>query len=101
MPVKLLMRWNVRSEVEDSEYYEFLVHEFIPGLSKLGIDEIQVWATAYGECEQKLVSGTTQTADKMSSALHSEAWLNLTDKLEGYVDDFSQKMIAATKGFQL
>lgn len=101
MPVKLLMRWNVRSEVEDSEYYEFLVHEFIPGLSKLGIDEIQVWATAFGDCEQKLVSGITQSADKMSTALHSDAWLNLTAKLEGYVDDFSQKMIPATKGFQL
>ena len=98
---KILMQWNVRKEVEDSEYYEFLVHEFIPGLNKLGIAEIQVWATAFGECEQKMVSGITQTLEHMSSALQSDEWDDLTVRLENYVDTYSQKVIPATAGFQL
>jgi hypothetical protein len=101
MLTKILMRWNVRKEVEDSEYYEFLVHEFIPGLNKLGIAEIQVWATAYGECEQKMVSGITQSTEHMSTALHSDEWSDLTEKLDRFVDTYSQKVIAATAGFQL
>jgi len=101
MLTKLLMRWNVRKEVEDSEYYEFLVHEFIPGLNNLGIDEIQVWATAYGECEQKMVSGITQSIEQMTSALHSDEWADLSGKLESFVDTYSQKVIPATAGFQL
>lgn len=44
MPAKLLMRWDIRPET-DSEYFEFLVHEFIPRLNKLGILEVQVWYT--------------------------------------------------------
>lgn len=101
MPTKLLMRWNIRNETEDSEYYEFLVHEFIPGMNKLGMAEIQVWATAFGDCEQKLVSGITQSVDDMEQALMSDDWSHLRNKLENYVEAFSQKVIEATGGFQI
>ncbi|MCP4420560.1 MAG: hypothetical protein GY805_28470 [Chloroflexi bacterium] len=100
MLTKLLMRWNVRPETE-SEYFEFLVHEFIPGVNKLGISELEVWYTAYGECEQKLASGITPTAEHMQFALDSEDWGQMLDKLRQYVDDFSQKVIPATRGFQI
>lgn len=100
MPTKLLMRWDVRPEKE-SEYFEYLVHEFIPGLSKLGIDEIQVWYTAYGDCEQKLAEGITETVEKMQTILDGDGWQALLDKLEEFVVDFDFKMIAATKGFQI
>ena len=100
MPTKLIMCWDVRKETE-SEYFEFLVHEFIPGLNKLGIDEIQVWYTAYGECEQKLASGITPDVDDMKQVLASQDWSTLTERLKDYVDDYSQKMIPATRGFQI
>jgi len=100
MPTKILMRWDIKPETE-SEYFEFLVHEFIPGLNKLGIVEIQVWYTTYGECEQKLASGIAPSAEKMNAVLNSVEWRSLVDKLQDYVDNFSQKMIAATGGFQV
>lgn len=100
MPAKLIMRWDIRPET-DSEYFEFLVHEFIPGLNKLGIIEIQVWYTQFGECEQKLASGITRSLDDMKTAMTSEEWQRLIDKLNGFVDNFSQKVINATGGFQL
>jgi len=100
MPAKLIMRWDIRPET-DSEYFEFLVHEFIPGLNKLGIIEIQVWYTQFGECEQKLASGITQSVNDMKTALKSEEWEMLINKLKGYVNNFSQKVINATGGFQV
>lgn len=100
MAAKLLMRWDVRPETE-SEYFEFLVHEFIPGLNKLGISDIQVWYTQYGDCEQKLASGIANTRERMQDALNSESWEQLNDRLQEYVDNFSQKVIPATGGFQL
>jgi len=100
MPAKLLMRWDVRPETE-SEYFEFLVHEFIPGLNKLGISDIQVWYTQYGDCEQKLASGIANTKEKMLDALNSQAWEQLNEKLQEFVDNFSQKVIPATGGFQI
>lgn len=100
MPVKLIMRWDIRPET-DSEYFEFLVHEFIPALNKLGITEIQVWYTQYGNGEQKLASGITQTADTMQKVLQSDAWEKLIGKLEGFVTNFDHKVIKATGGFQV
>jgi hypothetical protein len=100
MAAKLLMRWDVRPETE-SEYFEFLVHEFIPGLNKLGISDIQVWYTQYGDCEQKLASGIANTRERMQDALNSPTWEQLNDRLQEFVDNFSQKVIPATGGFQV
>lgn len=100
MPAKLLMRWDIRPET-DSEYFEFLVHEFIPRLNKLGILEVQVWYTQYGDCEQKLASGITQSAEEMKQIMRSEEWEKLVAQLQGYVDNFSQKVVNATGGFQV
>lgn len=100
MAAKVLMSWDVRPETE-SEYFEFLVHEFIPGLNKLGIDDIQVWYTQYGDCEQKLASGITNSIETMHDALTSSGWDQLNDKLQQFVENFSQKVISATGGFQI
>jgi hypothetical protein len=100
MSAKLIMRWDIRPEKE-SEYFEFLVHEFIPAMNKLGIADILVWYTAYGDCEQKLAEGTTESVDQMRSILRSEEWIVLTDKLQNYVLDFDLKVVAASRGFQI
>jgi hypothetical protein len=100
MAAKLVMRWDIRPEME-SEYFEFLVHEFIPALNRLGIADIQVWYTAFGECEQKQAEGVAQSTDRIQKMLQSEEWLLLTDKLQNYVRNFSQKVIPATRGFQI
>ncbi|MCP4416823.1 MAG: hypothetical protein GY805_09385 [Chloroflexi bacterium] len=100
MAAKILMNWDVRPETE-SEYFEFLVHEFIPELNKLGISDIQVWYTQYGECEQKLASGITENAAQMQKALASKSWQELNSKLQDFVDNFSRKVISATGGFQV
>lgn len=100
MSAKVIMRWNVRPELE-SEYFEFLVHELIPSMNKLGISDIQVWYTAYGECEQKMAEGISESAEDMLRIMRTTEWHNLTDRLQGYVEDFSQKVIPATRGFQI
>lgn len=100
MSTKLLMRWNVRPETE-SEYFEFLVHEFIPGMNKLGVADIQVWYTAYGDCEQKLASGITQSAERMQRILNSREWHTMVDRLTDFVDGYSHKIVPASRGFQI
>jgi hypothetical protein len=100
MGIKLLMRWNIRPEKE-SEYFEFLVHEFIPALNRLGVEDMLVWYTAYGECEQKLAEGVIPSEEKMREILASEEWIAVTDRLQSYVVDYNLKAIQASKGFQI
>jgi len=100
MPIKLILRWDIQPEKE-SEYFEFLVHEFIPALNKLGVEDILVWYTAYGECEQKMAEGTVGSQEEMQRIVRSDEWVSLTGKLETFVTDFTYKAIPATQGFQL
>lgn len=100
MPAKLIMRWNVRPESE-SEYFEFLVHELIPAMNRLGINDIQVWYTAYGEREQKMAEGISESSEDLLRVMRTTEWHELTDKLQSFVLDFNQKVIPATRGFQI
>jgi hypothetical protein len=100
MAAKLIMRWDVRPDRE-SEYFEFLVHELIPAMNKMGITEIQVWYTAYGEREQKMAEGIMPSIDEMRAILASDEWTYLTEKLETFVKNYSQKVVSATRGFQI
>ncbi len=100
MTTRIILRWDIQPGVE-SEYFEFMVSEFIPGLKRLGIVEPSVWYTAYGDAEQILVSGTTETKDHMRFVLRSRDWARMKERLEGLVSNFSQKIIPAKGGFQL
>lgn len=100
MATKLLMRWDIRAERE-AEYSDFVANEFIPRINKLGLVEIQAWYTVYGDCEQILISGVTQTMDQMNYILNTDEWDRLRDRLDELVEDFSVKVVQANAGFQL
>ncbi|MGH2537312.1 MAG: hypothetical protein ACRDHL_07955 [Candidatus Promineifilaceae bacterium] len=100
MTTKLILRWDIQPGSE-SEYFEFMVSEFIPGLKRLGITDPGVWYTAYGDAEQILVSGVTETEDHMRYLLRSHDWVRLRERLEELVANYSQRVMGATGGFQL
>lgn len=100
MATKLLMRWDIQPEHE-AEYSDFVANEFIPRINKLGVAEIQAWYTVYGDCEQILVSGVTQTAEQMRYILNTDEWERLRDRLDNLVNNFNIKVVDATGGFQL
>ncbi|MGB3713985.1 MAG: hypothetical protein WA996_06095 [Candidatus Promineifilaceae bacterium] len=100
MPTKLILSWDIQPGSE-SEYFEFMVSEFIPGLKKLGITEPGVWYTAYGEVEQILVSGMTETQEHMVFILRGDDWGRLKERLVELVSNYSQKILPASGGFQL
>jgi hypothetical protein len=67
----------------------------------MGINDIQVWYTAYGDQEQKMAEGVSESADDMLRMMRTSEWRSLTDRLQEFVVDFSQKVIPATRGFQI
>jgi hypothetical protein len=100
MTTKIILRWDIQPGVE-SEYFEFMVSEFIPSLKRLGINDPGVWYTAYGDAEQILVSGITETEEHMRFVLRSKDWARLNERLEELVNNYSQRVLPATGGFQL
>jgi len=100
MTVKLLMSWDIRPG-EEQEYFEFVVREFVPGIQKLGIRPTEAWYTQYGDGRQILTGGITEDLRSMQTALATEEWATLRDRLLQYVVNYEQKVVKASGGFQM
>jgi hypothetical protein len=98
--VKLLMSWDIRPG-QESEYFEFIVREFAPGIMRLGIQPTEAWYTVYGDGPQILTGGVAEDLQTVQQILAGDEWKELQDKLMGYVTDYRQKIVAATGRFQL
>ena len=100
MQIKIVMNWNIRPNKE-AEYSEFVVNEFIPRLTRIGLDNLEFWYTRYGDASQIQASGIANSMDEMNNITSSEEWESLQDMLTGYVKDYRQKLIKATNSFQI
>ena len=98
--VKLLMSWDLKPGSE-SDYFEFSVREFIPGIMKLGIQPTEAWYTIFGDAPQIVTAGVAEDLATMRTILASEDWQTLQDKLFDYVTNFNFKIVRPTGKFQL
>jgi hypothetical protein len=98
--VKLLMSWDIIAGREQ-EYFEFVVREFIPGVQRLGFEPTDAWFTMYGNQPQIIAGLQIGSKQALDRVLESSEWLSITERLLGYVTDFSYKIVPARKGFQM
>ena len=40
------MNWDIKPG-RDQDYFEFVIHEWVPGVNRLGIETIAAWYTIY------------------------------------------------------
>ncbi len=100
MMVKLLMSWDIKPG-RDSEYFEFVVREFVPGITRLGLQPTEAWFTIYGDRPQVLTGGITEDLEAMKRILISQEWQQLHDRLLEMVTNYRQKIVRATGSLQL
>jgi hypothetical protein len=100
MAVKLLMTWDIKSG-HDQEYFEFMVREWLPGLQKLGLEPTDNWLTMYGNASQIMMGVLANNLKAMRQMLDTEDWGALKRQLLTLVDNYEQKIIKASGGFQM
>lgn len=98
--IKLLLSWDIKPG-RDQEYFEFMVREFAPSLTRMGLTPTEAWFAVYGDCPQILMEGVTDDLTTMRSILAGDEWETLHAKLLGYVDNYQQKIVRASAGFQI
>ncbi len=98
--IKLLMAWDIR-EGKEPEYFEFIVREFAPALTKLGLLPSEAWYTVYGEGPLVLSGALAPDLDTMQAMLASEAWQELKNRLLEYVTNYSERVVRATGSLQV
>lgn len=97
---KLLLSWDIKP-TRDQEYFEFMVREFAPAISSMGLTPTEAWFSVYGEGPQIIVEGITDDLKTMRDVLESSEWRTLNDKLMEYVDDYKQKVVSGRSDLQL
>lgn len=103
MNVKLIMNWDIKPG-RDQEYFEFLVREWIPGTTNLGLKHSGAWVTTYSQSEetsQIMTEGIAKDLPTMKDILDSGTWQQLHDQLMDYVNNYEQKIVRVTGNFQL
>ena len=98
--VKLLMSWDIQPGRE-SEYFEFVVREYAPGLMRLGIQPTEAWYTIYGDGPQVVTGAVAEDLESMQKILDSQDWAELFESLMKYVTNFRKKIVKATGRFQI
>jgi len=98
--IKLLMGWNIVPGHE-SEYFDFIVQEFEPGLAELGLQTTDVWYTTYGNWPQIITGTVSGDLATMRRALLSGQWHSLKSRLLQHVTGYQQKIIRASGRYQL
>jgi hypothetical protein len=93
------MTWDIAPDRE-TEYFEFVVREFIPGLQRMGFEVADAWATVYGTQPQILVGAVSQSNPKVRQLLRSNDWKSLNNQLLDFVRNYTQKVVEARNGFQ-
>jgi hypothetical protein len=101
-PVKLLMQWDIKAEREQ-EYFEFVVREWVPGITRLGLEPTGAWYTAYSATNQSqiMTEGLAEDLETMRRILKSKEWERLHERLVEFVNNYKQKVVRNTGEFQL
>ncbi len=99
MQVKLLMTWDIKSGY-DQEYFEFMVREWVPGITRLDMQPTEAWLAVYGDCPQIMNGCIAKDLDTLKRILVSDEWRTLHEHLIEYVDNYQHKIVHATGGFQ-
>ena len=99
MQHKLIMTWDI-TQGKEQEYFDFLIHTFVPRMNQLGFELTDAWATIYGDCPQILVTALLPDELEAERRMAQNDWHVLIDQLEGYVTDLEMKLVPAANGFQ-
>jgi hypothetical protein len=102
MSVKLLMHWDIKPG-RDQEYFEFLIRDWGPGITKLGVEPTGAWWTSYSSSEQPQIMAEAIADDlsTMKSILANPEWQELHSRLLEYVENYGQKIVRTSGEFQI
>lgn len=100
MEVKLLLSYNIRPNRE-TEYYRYVLGEFLPTLQNAGLYMVEGWHTAYGNYPMRLIAfRVTDSKVTMRQILTGDDWKNAKAKFLRYVTDYEERLVPARNVFQ-
>ena len=103
MSVTLIMTWDIKDNMEQ-EYFEFVVREWVPATSRLGLQTVAAWLTAWRIDDTVPLIRAEAIADDedaIRDILKSTEWHTIQSQLMEYVENYSHKVVETTGDFKL
>jgi len=103
MSVTLIMTWDIKEDMEQ-EYFAFVVREWVPATSRLGLSTVAAWFTQYRVNEDiPLIraEALAEDEDTINDILTSPEWFTIQGQLMDYVENYSHKVVETTGEFQI
>jgi len=100
--VKLIMQWNIQYG-RDQEYFEFVMSEWFPTMTRIGLRVLGAWFSIYvRDPSQPRIMAEAYAPDlpTMRNILRSKEWEQLHARLMDYVEDYRQKVVYVNGDFQ-
>lgn len=99
MQHKLIMTWDI-TPGKEQEYFDFLIHTYVPRMNQLGFELTDAWATIYGDEPQVMVIAVLPDELEAERRMSQNDWHVLIDQLEEFVDNLEMKLVPSREGFQ-
>lgn len=100
MEYKLMMSWDIKPG-QDQQYFEFVVREWVPGITRLGMQPREAWYAVYGDGPQITTSIVSEDLAVLRGVLADDQWASLQERLLEHVENYRQKIVRSSAGFQL
>lgn len=81
--------WDIRSD-KDKEYREFIFNDYLPSMSRLGVNVTDGWFLMAGEGPQIIAIGEVENPKTIKSALESREFRAIESRLQNYVENYSK-----------
>lgn len=95
MTVKLNHYWTIGS-MSKKEYEKFIIHEFVPGVNKLGIHAVAGWRVLVGSYSEIIIETVASDLDLLETALRNPSYRNLKGSLLNYIRKYKTKVLIHT-----
>jgi len=97
---KVILSWDIKDNF-DQEYFEFMVREFAPRITALGLTPTEAWFSVYGDGPQVIVECVSDDLEATRKILKSQEWDALYQRLLHFVTNYKQKIIIGRPDLQI
>lgn len=95
----MLLTYNI-IDARQEPYMRFMLNEFIPTLQSIGLTNVGVWHTAWGDYPVRLLVFVSENSSAMTRALKGDVFNDMEEKLKSYVNDYTRRIVPFDPGFQ-
>lgn len=95
----MLLTYNIPPDGQEG-YMRFVLNEFIPALQAIGLANVGVWHTSWGNYPIRLLVFIAENAGVMTQAVESDSFAQMEEKLKSHVTEYKRRVVPFDPGFQ-